>query len=270
MGWKSVRDHYNITHLVQVARYTANDRKITGEIIIGSPYISRILAISLETGEVTQWDDSQNEDLMRYQKEFKADPSKLKELVLQEDTFENSIPVWTYRDAEILEKQCEKLGYPNLTHDGYLQYDNTFSAEKAIVENWAKENAKAGISHYLDYALEAEGKADRAFLELKQWWTIFLKLHGVESLAIASQELTTRRNAVNDGSRPLRGMELVRAAKRLIRCTYDENEIGEGGAIRSIDEAYVARAFIQLFALNEASHVEVRADTDQSLDDLFD
>jgi hypothetical protein len=134
MGWKNVKEHYRIGHIVQVTEKG---------ICIGSPYIHDLLVIGLDGAIVKPYTTKGvNEDLERYQKEMDHDMGKLRELVVNHDTFEKSIPVYTYDKGDILEKQCEEPKWPNVTHDGLLMYDNAFSTDKAKVVKWAKENAK--------------------------------------------------------------------------------------------------------------------------------
>lgn len=141
MGWKAVKDHYRIGHIVHVTEEG---------ICIGSPYINNLIVIGLD-GVLKKTDDGRNnDDLRRYMQEMKADPEKLKELVLAEDKFNASIPVYTFEGATILEKQCETLGWPNVTHDGCLMYENTFSTNKKRVVLWAKENAQYSVSSAAD------------------------------------------------------------------------------------------------------------------------
>lgn len=97
-----------------------------------------------------------NADLMRYQAEMKGDLETLRRLVQHEDTFDNSIPVFTWRGAEIIEKQCEELGWPNVTHDGEMMYENRFSTDQAKVIAWAKRDARIGIEHFERRISEAE------------------------------------------------------------------------------------------------------------------
>lgn len=148
MGWKAVRDHYRIEHGVQV----------TSEgICIGSPYIHNIIVISLDGGKIIRrWGEPHSGKIARYLKEMDADPDKLAELVAAEDAFERSIPVYTYDGGEIIEKQCEALGWPNVTHDGCLQYENTFSPDPDLVRQWAVKDAKASIEWMREAVQEAE------------------------------------------------------------------------------------------------------------------
>ena len=136
MGWKNVKEHYRIGHAVQV----------TPEgICIGSPYVHNLIVIGLD-GTIKKRDDGRsNDDLKRYMAEFDASPVNLKNLVLGQDKFSKSITVYTYDRANIIETQCEKLGWPNVTHDGQMMYENTFSPDKAKVIQWAKSNAAYGV-----------------------------------------------------------------------------------------------------------------------------
>lgn len=154
MGWKAVRDHYRIEHLVQVN---------ASGICIGSAYIHDIIVISADRGEIVKRYDpgngwSRNDNLDRYQNEMDADPFKLAELVAAEDVFERSIAVFTYEGGEIIEKQCEELGWPNVTHDGLMQFENTFSTDPGLVRTWAIDSAQAGIDWMTDHIAEEEAK----------------------------------------------------------------------------------------------------------------
>lgn len=152
MGWKAVRDHYRIDHLVQVT---------PSGICIGSAFIHDIIVIDPDRGEITKRYDpgrgwSRNEDLDRYQSEMEADPFMLAELVAMPDTFERSITVYTYEGGAILEKKCEELGWPNVTHDGCMQYENMFSPDPGLVRTWAIDSAKVSIEVLTERVTEVE------------------------------------------------------------------------------------------------------------------
>ena len=150
MSWKNIKDHYRIGHQVKL---------LGRNILIGSPYVSDLITVYPD-GAV-KWGrlgPSQNDDLARYYAEMTADPAKLRELIASPDTFTKSLPVFTYDGGEIIEKQCEAYGWPNVTHDGMMQYDNSFSADKAEVVAWAKRNALLGVKYGLENITEAEAK----------------------------------------------------------------------------------------------------------------
>lgn len=147
MGWKAVKDHYRIEHIVQVT-----DKGIC----IGSPYIHDILVISKDGVLMKPDRVSQNVSLRRYQDEMEADPALLQELVLREDVFDRSIKVYTYDGAEIIEKLCEEPDWPNVTHDGLVMYENTFSTDREKVVKFAWRNASAGVEAGRRYVKQTE------------------------------------------------------------------------------------------------------------------
>jgi hypothetical protein len=139
MGWKNVKEGYKIAHAVCVTEEG---------ICIGSAYIHDIIVIGQDGTLKKRYSDRSNEDLKRYQSEMDSDPVKLAKLVQSKDTFQNDLVVYTYHGGDIIEKRCDALGWPNVTHDGDMMYDNTFSSDKAKVVKWAKENALAGVEIY--------------------------------------------------------------------------------------------------------------------------
>ena len=146
MGWKNVKESYGIVHTVQVT-----DKGIC----IGSPYIHDLIVIGLD-GAVKKRDYGYgNQDLKRYMQEFDADPDKLKRLVLSDDHFAASVTVFTYDGGDIVEKLCEAPGWPNVTHDGEMMYDNTF-------ENAKRSNLAGHLGHCrIDGPRQARWQAER-------------------------------------------------------------------------------------------------------------
>lgn len=165
MSWKNVKTHYQIKHIVQVRE---------GLICVGSPYVSDLLKVSPD-GSVT-WGalgPSGNDDLARYYAEMTADPQKLRDLIALPDTFESALPVFTYKGGDIIEKQCEAYDWPNVTHDGDVMYENTYSQDRDKVVRWAKENAAAGvrrqdrrIGELREQIAEAEKRRDKDAADL--------------------------------------------------------------------------------------------------------
>jgi hypothetical protein len=147
MGWKNVKEHYGVVHIVQVTE---------DGICIGSPYIHDIIVIGLDGVVKKQDDRTMNADLMRYQRDFAADPENLRSLVEAPDSFSEAIPVFTYDGADIIEKRCEALGWPNVTHDGLMMYENMFSANRDEVVEWAKKNCVASMRFWRERIEEQE------------------------------------------------------------------------------------------------------------------
>ncbi|OWK41170.1 hypothetical protein PSOLE_35730 [Pseudomonas oleovorans subsp. oleovorans] len=138
MGWKALKDAYGITHNVCVTSVG---------ICIGSGYVHDLVVVDPVSGRVRE-----NEAFGRILSQYypalaEASPAEILGQVQAEDTFEASIPVYTYEGAEIIEKRCEVLGWPNTTHDGDLMYDNKYSADRDVVIGWAKRSAMLEAKH---------------------------------------------------------------------------------------------------------------------------
>lgn len=139
MGWKAIKEHYEIGH----------DVTVTDEgICIGSPYIHNLITIKPD-GSLEQCLSGigGNRDLVRYWEQMKSDPKKLVELLNQSDQFSRSIPVYTYCEGTVIEKYCEETGWPNVTHDGEMMYENTFFAERTHAVSACYEDAKLALKY---------------------------------------------------------------------------------------------------------------------------
>jgi hypothetical protein len=88
-----------------------------------------LIRISFD-GKLTKlWNSwSDNDQLNRYVVELKADEAtgELKRLCQCKDTFGEVFPIYTFMDGRIVKKWCETYGWPNVTTDGAIMYENTF------------------------------------------------------------------------------------------------------------------------------------------------
>ena len=129
MGWKTIKQHYGIKHIVQVSkRKEYSDEPV---IMIGSPYISDIIVIRISDGKLLKRYDSgrANELLQALQPKLDDDETsgKLKELIDEKDQFDNLLPVYYIGDRRNIRLMyCEEYGYPNCTTDGRLMYENLY------------------------------------------------------------------------------------------------------------------------------------------------
>lgn len=137
MGVKALKERFGITHIVQMSG---------ARVCIGSGYVSDIVTIDPSTGRVTESSTFAGFLKQHYPALAEAAPEEVARLLVAQDQFADSIPVFTYDGGKIIEKQCEKPGWPNVTHDGDVMYENTYSTDKRQVVQWAKRNARAGIS----------------------------------------------------------------------------------------------------------------------------
>jgi hypothetical protein len=167
VGWKNVKEHYRIGHMVQVT---------SQGICIGSGYVSDIIVIDPATGLLTKRYDRGNEELSRYQSELEADPETVRRLIETPDQFAKAVPVYTYSGADIIETLCEEPGWPNVTHDGSIMYENMFSTNRAEVIRWARQNAESGLRHLERAIAEAESTLSALKLQQTQDKAVLAKL----------------------------------------------------------------------------------------------
>ena len=132
MGWKKVKEHYGIKHIVQVD--SRSDYGKVPCILIGSPYISDIIVIRVSDAKILKHNTSKryiNELLYDLQQRLDEDEKNgtLKRLIDEQDTFERLLPVYNIQRRRIVKMYCESYGYPNVTTDGQLMYENTFASQ---------------------------------------------------------------------------------------------------------------------------------------------
>lgn len=133
MGWKNVKEHYDIKHIVQVGvRREYGDEPC---IMIGSLYINDIIVIRVSDAKILKrYTDGKgiNEKLAVLQPRLDEDEKSgvLKSLIDEEDKFERLLPVYCIDDGRhIVKMWCEKYGWPNTTTGGKLMYNNIFYSQ---------------------------------------------------------------------------------------------------------------------------------------------
>lgn len=132
MGWKKVQEHYGIKHIVQV-----DSRRDFGKvpcILIGSSYIGDIIVIRISDAKILKRYNTKscsNELLMELQPKLDEDEKNgtLKRLIDEQDTFERLLPVYNIQRRHIVKMYCESYGWPNVTTEGQLMYENTFASQ---------------------------------------------------------------------------------------------------------------------------------------------
>jgi hypothetical protein len=129
MGYKTVKQHYDIKHIVAI--YEKKD--FGGRCIcIGSYLCHDLMAINILTAKVVKHYDergySANEDLVRYDEALKIDEENgtLRKLIDVPDVFTASLPVFTVKNGFVVQEFCEKYGWPNTTHSGKIMHENTY------------------------------------------------------------------------------------------------------------------------------------------------
>lgn len=159
MGWKAFKQHFKLDNLiVQLSN--------GGEFLyLGTEYLPKTFFLNLESGEYKFHPDSLNLTELDefasklYELGTEKFLSKTKELLELKDDFTNSITVYTCSGSEVIEKQCEKLGYPNVTHDGELMHNNFFTSKNEAI-NW-------GLQVAFDDEFRCQKEVERARRDLK-------------------------------------------------------------------------------------------------------
>lgn len=135
MGWKTLKERFKIEHIVQVA-----GKKIH----IGSGYVSDLITIDVATGAVSENPTFGGFLGKNYPALQAASKEEILDAIQAKDVFDASIVVYTFKDGKVIEALCEKPGWPGITHDGQVMYENRFSEDKAKVIAWALRDAELG------------------------------------------------------------------------------------------------------------------------------
>ena len=185
MGWKKVKEHYDIKHLVQVSTRREYDQKPC--IFIGSPYISDIIVIRIEDGKILKRYTRGSNDLLDALMPKLDDDEKngtLKAIIDDPDTFENVKPVYFYGDyRHVIEMECEEYGWPNTTTDGQLMYENEFAPTpeeaRAQLLNRSKINWWGWRMRVADRFRDIGKDIGRLRFEFREVWTfVYVRLWG--------------------------------------------------------------------------------------------
>jgi hypothetical protein len=167
MGVKAIKKHYNIGHIVH---------KVGDIVYIGSPMVHDLIGISAEGVIIKPYDDlwDRKGELMRYQDEINSDSNLFVNLLNSADEFTESTTVYTWDGSQIVEDKAEKLGFPNTTHSGILQYDDSHYTNKREAIEKAAKNALSSAEFYNDRInvlkkdIEAlESKVDKSNVDAK-------------------------------------------------------------------------------------------------------
>ena len=118
----------------------------------------------LETGVVKELGDFKNgfaKDLyddfeklnekLDYKLKKLVDSGQIQEYLNGNDEIEKKLPVYKEEDGEIIETYTDAYGYPNLTIDGYVMYENEYFKSKIACKKYAIKCCVSGIDNYNRY-----------------------------------------------------------------------------------------------------------------------
>jgi hypothetical protein len=173
MGWKALRDHYNISHVVSINN--------SDEICIGSEFIPDLIRLDFD-GEIISPEYEEylsTKELNRYLNDFREDPVKLAEILGMDDTFDKSIPVYTHREGQVLTYYCEKLGWPNVTHFGELMHPYRYFVTEAEATAAAKVETEIKIKMCQKSILQYKEALEEQLEILEELEEQMIELHDV-------------------------------------------------------------------------------------------
>lgn len=189
MGWKKVKEHYNITHIVEVSTWS----KYGGAacIFIALPYIGEFIDIKIvirmsDAALLRRYDRGNPNDKLRalqLRLDEDAKNGTLKRLIDEPDEFGVLLPVYCIEDGRnIVKMQCEAYGFPNVTTSGKLMYDNVFYPSRTLAERNLLYRSKIG-PFWWRYVKERFGDIWRTVKPLrfeigKVWTYIYVRCWG--------------------------------------------------------------------------------------------
>lgn len=136
MGWKTLKERFEIDHIVHVTNQG---------VCVGDHYAPNILTIDSNDGSIREHRAFRGFGREHCPQLMEASPEEILGALAEEDSFSASIPVYALDGSEVLEKRCEKPGWPNVTHDDCLICDELYSTDMSEVIGWAQDYARAEV-----------------------------------------------------------------------------------------------------------------------------
>lgn len=138
MGWKKFKEKYGIKHTVHISG---------GKLHIGSAYVSNLVSVDLKTGKLVENSSFRRFVPENYKELYSANEQQILAILASEDRFEKKLPVFTVADGKLVEDFCEKYGWPNVTHSGWLMYDNVWFKTKEEALDHGIRSAESYRNH---------------------------------------------------------------------------------------------------------------------------
>lgn len=157
MGWKKFKEHFEIEHIVQIT---------SKGLCIGSGYAHDLGVIDLNTGMIIKKPGVFGNFIKEYYPKLnEATPAEILALLKAPDSFEKSIPVYSYNEEfEVVQRLAENLGWPNVTHCGSIMYENTYF----LTYDEAFDKALHHLNSEIDWNQEQIQIKEKEMLSLEQ------------------------------------------------------------------------------------------------------
>ena len=105
---------------------------------IGSGYVHDLIAVNTQTlkvrtSDIVRRDDPKFAEIIEAIEKLPRDV--LREIMIHDDEIENPLPVFMWRDNQVVETQTENYEWPNVDSKGFILFENTtFKTERECAE----------------------------------------------------------------------------------------------------------------------------------------
>jgi len=165
MGWKNIQQAFEIKRHIVTA--------YPGGVAIGTASIPNLIQIDGQSGTVMPHEFWPMFAENQYPAIQAAGAQELRELISTPDHFDIFIPVYTFEHGKIIQRFCEKPGYPNVTHDGHLMHENLYSTEYDLVLQYAQRIINLEVKC-------AKSQVEKLEDELGKWRDKLTEVTGLE------------------------------------------------------------------------------------------
>lgn len=156
------------------------------KICIASPYISDLISVDKKTFKIKYALDTFNEGKSSVNNGELLDIwNKLEDLIQNgefqdiingNDELKNPIEIYYEEDGIIKTTYTDEYGYPNVTYDGYIIYNNIYFTDKLFCKNKAIKDYLESIETYNSYIQQQVKEVDNLTKKIENFSTNIKKL----------------------------------------------------------------------------------------------
>ena len=127
-------------------------------IAIGSPMCSTLITMDMKTFKLRYALDTFNRgrDAIDHEElgfiwdklESLAETGEIKSIIAGQDELKNPLPVFSYKAGKIVESTTDEYGWPNVTVDGTLMYENVWFKTYAEALKYGLKNAEYAVKDW--------------------------------------------------------------------------------------------------------------------------
>ena len=162
-------------------KYTVNNND--DYIAVGSPLCHNLISVDKKTLKIKYALDTFNEgrkSIKHAELEFiwdrlqeLIDSGEIKNIIEGRDEIENPLPVFTVRDGKLVKSFTDQYGWPNITDDGYIMYENTHFKTEIEAINYGISEYEAGAK-MVQRTIDERRKELKQFEERRSIYTLFV------------------------------------------------------------------------------------------------